>query len=392
LDWLTRVACVLIFVIGLASFGPSAEAQVPPLEIPVLLPMTGVAAFFGQDEAASLGALERLTNEHGGIKGRTVKFVVQDDQSNPSLAVQYVNALIARKVPIVLGPSFTAECLAVAPLIKTGPVQYCISPGIIPSPGGYTYSAGIAGADYVTLYLRYFRAKHFNKVALITSTDASGQAFEGPFDQFMARDEFKSLRLVDREHFNVSDLSVDAQMARIKAADPDVVIEWTAGTAFATLLRGTQNVGLDVPIAGGSGNMTYTQMKQYAAFLPKQLLFSTMSVTTRGGIGPGPVHDAQTVYFDALKAAGVQADFQTAIIWDPASLIIEAYRALGTDATADGIQRYLQHLHGWTGITGVYDFRDGSQRGVGVGAGVVARWDDREKDFIALTKLGGYPK
>jgi branched-chain amino acid transport system substrate-binding protein len=358
----------------------------------VLLPITGVAAFFGQDEAASLAVLEKLTNDHGGIKGHPIHFIIQDDQSNPSLAVQYANALISKKVPIFLGPSFTAECLAVAPLVKNGPVQYCMSPGISPPAGSFTYSAGIAGPDYSLLFLRYFAAKHLTKVALITSTDASGQNFETSFDQNIARPQFKGMQLVDREHFNVLDLSVDAQMSRMRAALPDVVIEWTAGSAFATLLRGTQNAGLDVPVAGGSGNMTYAQMKQYANFLPKVLLFPTMSVTTRGGVGPGPIHDAQAVYFKAFKAAGVQTDFQTAIIWDPANIILDAYRLLGVDATSDQIQRYIQQLHGWVGITGIYDFRDGSQRGVGVGVGVIGQWDPVKKDFIAVSRLGGYPK
>ena len=227
---------------------------------------------------------------------------------------------------------------------------------------------------------------------MITSTDASGQLFETFFDQVLTRPEFRGIRLVQREHFNLADLTANAQLARMKAANPDVAIEWTAGTAFATLLRGTQEVGLDVPVAGGTGNTTYAQMAQYASILPKELFFPSTSPVTAGGVGPGPIRDAQTAYFNAFKAIGVRPDFLNSQIWDPAMIVLDAYRALGPDASAAQFQRYFQQFHGWVGITGVYDFRDGSQRGVGVNAGIIARWDARKNDFVAITRLGGFAK
>ena len=113
---------------------------------------------------------------------------------------------------------------------------------------------------------------------------------------------------------------------------------------------------------------------------------------TPGGVGPGPIRDAQNVYFNAFKAMGLKADFLNSQIWDPALIVIDAYRATGPDATAAQLQSYLQQLHGWVGITGVYDFRDGSQRGVGIGAGVIARWDAAKGNFVAVSALGGRPK
>jgi hypothetical protein len=122
------------------------------------------------------------------------------------------------------------------------------------------------------------------------------------------------------------------------------------------------------------------------------LLFPATSPTARGGVGAGPIRDAQRVYFAAFKAAGIQPDFQSALVWDPAMIVLDAYRALGVTATADQLQAYLQHLHSWIGISGVYDFRDGSQRGIGYRDGIIARWDPAKNDFVAVSRLGGYPK
>ena len=42
-------------------------------------------------------------------------------------------------------------------------------------------------------------------------------------------------------------------------------------------------------------------------------------------------------------------------------------------------------------MNGIYDFRDGKQRGITLGVGVIARWDPKTGDFVAASKLGGYP-
>jgi branched-chain amino acid transport system substrate-binding protein len=162
--------------------------------------------------------------------------------------------------------------------------------------------------------------------------------------------------------------------------------------AFGTLLRSVQDAGLNIPIAGGPGNMSYPQMAQYANFLPKVLLFPAASSVAQGGVGPGPIRDAQTVYFNAFKKYAGKPDFLESSVWDAAMLVVEAYRKLGPDATADQFQHYFQTLHGWVGIMGVYDFRDGSQRGIGANVGVVAAWSAAKRDFVVVSKLGGLPK
>ncbi len=370
----------------------SVRAQPTRVEIPVLIPLTGGAAFIGQGELTTLKLIEAMTNDHGGIRGRSIHFEIQDTQTNPAVAVQLANALIAKKASVIVGPSFTSECLAVAPLMASGPVNYCISPGISPAPRSYVYSAGLAGSDFPELLLRYFKSRHLARIAFIASTDSSGQVFADNFDKTLARPEFRGIEIVARERFNVADLTANAQLSRMKAAHPDVAIEWTVGTAQATLLRGTQELGLNVPIVGGTGNTTYAQMALYKAFLPKELLFPTSTQTARGSIGPGPVRNAQTAFFNAFKGVGVKPDFLNSGIWDPVMIILDAYRVLGPAATADQLQRYIQELHGWVGITGIYDFRDKSQRGIGINAGIVVKWDPDKNDFVAVTRLGGHAK
>lgn len=366
------------------------SAQGSPYQISTVLALTGPAAFIGNSELKALQILEALTNKNGGIKGRPIAFAVEDDQSNPAVSVQLVSALVAKKVPVILGPTFTATCQADGPLVaKTGPVDYCLSPSIAPAAGSFQYSATVSTRNDARALAHYYRDNGWTRIALMTTTDASGQQFEQYFDEALALPENASLKLVAREHWAGSDLNVTAQAERIKASGAQAMIGWAAGTATATLLRGLHDTGVDIPVACGNGNMIHEQIAGYASFLPKDLLFPGRRSLVLDPAAPRAVHAAEAAYFDAFKSAGVRPNIASTLAWDPALVLIDALRKLGTDVSADQLNTYIQHLNGWVGINGVYNFTDGSQRGIGIDGVVIDRWDAAKDDFAAVSKPGG---
>jgi branched-chain amino acid transport system substrate-binding protein len=272
---------------------------------------------------------------------------------------------------------------------SAGPVTYCITPGVHPPSGGYAFSANVGTESMAPVMLRYFKERGWTRFAFISSTDASGQDMQNAMDAAMQRPEFKSLTMVAREHFNTSDLSVAAQIERIKSAQPQAAIFWTAGTGFGTLLRGAHDAGLTVPIMGGNANENYAQLRQYKDFLPAELYFPSPRAIAEGGTLPGPIHDAQATYFAAYKAAGARPDLPATMAWDPAMIVIDAYRHLGPDTTPDKVRDYIEHLHSWVGVNGVYDFADGSQRGLGENACVILRYDGATDTFITSSRPAG---
>src|SRR5665213_3029424 len=105
-------AALLVAVTSLRPLAaPAAAAE--PYEVNVSLGLTGQGALLGSQIRVSLHLIEELTNKHGGIQGRPLKFVISDDQTNPQIAVQLFNGYLAKKAPIVLGPALTAPCLAI---------------------------------------------------------------------------------------------------------------------------------------------------------------------------------------------------------------------------------------------------------------------------------------
>jgi branched-chain amino acid transport system substrate-binding protein len=386
----TSVAALGLALAMLA--GPQRARAAEPYNINVILSTTGVAAFLGTEEKQALEILESYANKNGGIQGRPVHFVIFDDTSNPAIAVQLANHVIADKIPVLLGPGFTATCKAVEPLMSNGPVNYCFSPAGGGPPGSFVFTASFSTPDGYKTLVRYFRLRGAKRIALLTSTDATGQDGEHGIIAASQLSENRDMTVVAQEHLNPTDISATAQMSRITAAKPDVLIAWSIGAPLTTMLRAINDTGYAGPVITSHGNMTYGQMNQLTPILPKGgLFFASPRFLSHDFMRPGPLLDAVNTFYAAFRAAGVAPDPAHTFAWDPGLVTIEALRHVGTKATAAELRDYIEKMHGFYGVVGQYDFRDGSQRGITGNDVVISRWDPSKKTWVAVSAPGGTP-
>lgn len=375
-----------------ATMGVPATAAPETFEMPTLLSVTGSAAFIGKQALESVQRLAASINAQGGIRGKMLHVSLQDTTSTPATAVQLLNGLISSNTQAVFGPTFTAECSALIPLIEKGPVEYCYAPGVHPKPGTFMFSGGVGSDSMAHSIANYFRLKGYKRIAIISSTDASGQDFEENYEKAMAEPANSAMQTVAREHFSTSDLSVQAQIARIKAAKPETLIVWTAGTGLGVALHGVHDVDLDVPIMAGNGNMVRAQLTGYEAFVPKILEFPGVPGMTPLANESAGVKAAQAQYFGAYAKDGLKPDLPGALSWDPTHLILDAYKAIGWNATSEQIRSWIASQKAWPGVNGIYDFSKYPQRGIGTESCVIDRWDPKAHDFVAVSAAGGVVK
>ena len=375
----------------LVSYAPRVQAA-DPFEINVILSLTGPGAFLGKAEQSAIALVEDRVNKGGGIGGRSIEFVIADDESSPPVDVQLANALISKHVSAIVGPSLAGGCNAVQALLKAdGPLLYCLSAGFHPPKGSYGFTYGVSTGDLIAVNVRYFQQRGWKKIALITSTDASGQDGEAGLDAALSRPEFKDMTLVDRQHYAVSDPTVTAQLAHIKASGAQAIVAWGTGSPIGTVFHGYADVGLDLPIGVSASNLIYSEMKQFAAIMPAGFISAGLPCVAPDSIPPGDLATAVRQFVDAFKAVGVHADVAQAIGWDPPIILLGAYKKLGVSATSSQLRDYLSDLHGFSGANGTYDFRDGSQRGLTEKNGIMVRWDAPRDTWAAISKFGGAP-
>ncbi|MGC1562729.1 MAG: ABC transporter substrate-binding protein [Bradyrhizobium sp.] len=383
----------ILVAAALFSCVTAARAAADTDDINVILPLTGSGAFLGKAEQQALVQYEKTVNSTGGIHGKPVKFVFHDDQSSPQVAVQLANRVKAANPPVILGSALVALCNAMAPLMKEGPLLYCFSPGIQPLGGSFIYSSSTSTKELAGALLRYFGRKGWKKVALITTTDATGQDANRNFKTLVGSEGHKDVELVAEAQLNPSDVSAAAQIQRLKGANPDVLVAWSTGGPVGTIFKAIHDAGVEVPVATTNGNMTYAQMAQYAAFLPKELYIPSADwLKPSHPVSESEVTRAKDAFFAAFEGTQVKPDGPSTYAWDPALLIVEGLRKLKADATAEDLRGYLRELKGVAGVNGNYDFKAVPNRGLDESNVVVTRWDPAAQTWLVVSDPLGIPR
>jgi branched-chain amino acid transport system substrate-binding protein len=94
-----------------------AWAQGAPLQLGVLTPLTGAGGADGPRMLKAMQVVAEEINGKGGLLGRKIELIIEDDQTNPEAAVRAARKLIdVSKVPVIMGTWASAVTSAVAPL------------------------------------------------------------------------------------------------------------------------------------------------------------------------------------------------------------------------------------------------------------------------------------
>ena len=385
-----RRAAVVVALLLATALAPAKSAS-DPYDVYSVQSMTGSLAFVGKAAADALQAYEQYVNGNGGINGRPLHFIIEDGQTNPAVALQLVNELDGKKPPVVMGPESAAECKAVFAVAKNGPVIWCYSSAVDAGPGSFQFQTSATNYDYNNAAIRWLRARGLTHVALITPTDATGQAYDRAVEAILQRPENRAMILVAHEHFNPGDVTVSAQLSRIRGAAAQVLIVGTAGSAAGTVFHGINDAGLTIPVSTGNGNASQAFMKQYGAILPKELYVESTHCLAPGAISDTAEKGAYDAYVRAMNAHGTPVDCLQSLAWDPALLITSALRHVGTSATPEQLRAYLANVRGIAGVNGTYDFKRVPQRGIDDRSVVIVRWNEADQSWVPASRAGGAP-
>ncbi|TBD10180.1 amino acid ABC transporter substrate-binding protein [Rhizobium ruizarguesonis] len=376
------------------AFSASLSAHVAhaeTLDINVVLPLTGGGAFLGKAEQQALQLYEKAAAADT-VHGKQVKFVFHDDQSSPQIAVQLVNSIKGSSPPVIIGSALSGLCNAMGPLVRNGPVLYCLSPSMNPKPGEFVFSSSVSTKGLAEGLLRYFRDRGWKNIGLITSTDATGQDAHKNITASVGKGDLADIKIVAEAQFNPTEVSASALVQRIKGANPDAVIAWSTGAPIGTIFKAIRDAGFEVPVGTTDGNMTYAQMEQYASFLPKELYVPAPQwLKSENGDASPKAAAAKVSFYKAFEAASVKPDGPSTFAWDPALLVVSALKALPEKADGDTLRNYLNNLQEFGGVNGVYDFKRDPQRGLDKTNVIVTRWDTSAETWIPVSDVGGTP-
>ena len=245
-----------LLLAGAASFTPAhaEQAKGDPIKIGAVIPVTGGGAALGRSELQGVLLAEKHINANGGINGRPIQIIHEDDGTNPDTAITKVNKLIyTDKVVAVLGAGQTGSSVAMGAI--TDPlkmVQIAFS------------GLGPAVEKQRLCVLHIAPPQDLNARAMLSYAKDNGmKKMAALYDAGYGRVVFAELRkfnaeygieIVASETFEIGATDATTQAAKLRAANPDgfFVIGVTG-----TPVRSLRALQLKQPIISAIGQATY---------------------------------------------------------------------------------------------------------------------------------------
>ena len=225
-----RTAALVAFA---ALLPLAATAQV---KIGVTLSTTGPASSLGIPEKNTIALLPKT------VGGQSIEYIVLDDASDSSSAVVNTRKLISEnKVDAIIGSTTTPNTLAMIDVVAEGetPVISLASSARIIEPmsakKAWVFKTPQTDTMMVLAILEHAARRGMKTMGYVGFNDALGEAFHAEFEKFA---EASKIRIVASERYAPRDTSVTAQVLKLVAANPDMVVIGASGTPAVLPARG----------------------------------------------------------------------------------------------------------------------------------------------------------
>jgi branched-chain amino acid transport system substrate-binding protein len=358
---------------------PALAQGAGPLKVGCMLPLSGPASLEGQQIVTGVRFTVDEINAAGGVLGRQIELVVEDDEASPTKGVTLVHKLIERdQVPVIIGTYASAVAQAGArvareakvPMISGGSTASSVTqdnpPGdpwfFRPWPG--SDAQGDQSAEDIVQRL----GKH--RISIIHDNTSYGVTLR---DQVTKHAKDIGGEVISDDGYNAGEQDFSPVLTRLRTLRPDAV--YIAGWLGdgANIVRQASDIGLRSAFVG-SGSMMSDQ-------------FIKLTGAVAEGFGASTPYDPGTPNVKGKafgeryqKKMGVPANAFAALSFDSTSCAIEAIRRAGK---ADGaaIQAVLK--------SGMKDFPLASG-----GAGTMANFDAQGgvyfRNFLAIVHNGKF--
>jgi branched-chain amino acid transport system substrate-binding protein len=250
-----RLARTLLVSVALVLAG-SAFAAAEPIKLGEFGPFTGKDAAAGQLSHRGVQMAVDELNARGGLLGRPVVVLQEDNQSKRGDSATIAKKLVGReKVVALICTGTSADCLEAAPIAQAAHLPLVASQATateVTEKRDYIFRTCFID-PFQGAVLAKFTASNLKarRVALLTSVSSSYSV--GLSKIF--RERFTALggQIVADQKYSEGDKDFRAQLTAIKAARPDAIAATGYYTEAALICKQARELGLTIPIVGGDG-------------------------------------------------------------------------------------------------------------------------------------------
>ncbi|MDP9443681.1 MAG: ABC transporter substrate-binding protein [Actinomycetota bacterium] len=324
-----------------------------PIKIGAVLDITGAGASLGVPERQTLQMLVEQVNADGGVDGRQIELIIEDNQSTEDAAARAINKLISQdQVDIVLGASRTGPSLAMRPIAEDNEVPMISLAAGKQIIDGATWVFKTAQNDSVVLQNMVALAEREGWQTLGLARDASSFG-EGVEETLTELGQPAGIEVIAAEKFAPDATDFTAQMVNLRDAGADANIIWGIPPAAALAQQSYRQLGIDAPVlhSHGIGNQVFLETAGDSAdglLAPLGRLLVVEQLPDED-----PQKQVILEFVDAYQAEyGEPPSTFAGHAYDAFQLAINAFAEVGTDKAA--VRDHLENVEGFVGISGIF--------------------------------------
>ena len=382
--------CLLVGSLLLGTVPPYAEAAAKsPLKIGVVLALTGPRLAAGVEEKAGALCAVEVINKAGGVKGRPLQLIFEDDVGDPQKANFLAKKLITvDKVSGLIGCTglgATQSLNAVANELKVVAMNTLQADQIFANPipqkdQQFTF-APFAESRAASLLTGYFLTESLNakKVGILQQSGIL-------YDNVAAGKNWTKLvwdkygTEIQIEKFEITDVDLTGQLLRIKSFKPDAifVVTYSGGTPPPIITRQAKQILPGVPIVFNAQTplRKYLELAADAAddvfFVGSRLAFVEKYQS--------PLEKKFLQAANTLEPGFYPSDYALSA-WDAVHLLAKAMETAGDNSAK--IRDEVEKIRNFKGLQGTYNFSPNDHHGIWV-----KKWSDVPLYTLKLKPYG----
>jgi branched-chain amino acid transport system substrate-binding protein len=320
--------------------------------------LSGRTSSFGQSTKNGVEMAADEINKAGGVNGRQIQIITEDDQGEPNKAATVVTKLINQdKVVALLGEVASSNSLAAAPKAQEAKV-----PMISPSS---TNPAVTQVGDYIfrVCFIDPFQGEVMAKFAannLKAKRAAILYDFNSDYSrglqQFFKRSfESNGGQVVTEQSYTQGDRDFSGQLTAIRSANPDVIYVPGYYGEVGVIANQTKQLGIRAPLLGGDGWDAPQLWQLGGAALDGDFISNHYSVDD-----PSPA--IQKFVNDYRSRFNVLPDALAALGYDSMKVLADAIKRAGGTENAK-LRDAIAQTKEFPGVTGLISI-DGDRNAV----------------------------
>jgi branched-chain amino acid transport system substrate-binding protein len=346
---LLTLALLAMFLVAVA--GGCGSSSTDPIVISHAAPMTGDSGHFGKVEAEGIQIAIDEINAAGGIDGRTVKFVNEDDMGNPKEAANVAQRISSNSDIVAVVGHWNSSCtLAGIPIYDAAGIPVVTSSinQKISGSSKWVFRDSLtdeqAGSQIAEYAVKQLGAK---RIAIFYTNNDFGKGQNDVFTRVakgLGSDVVASESYIEGQSRDFT-----PQLTKIKNVNPDLIFLAGYYTEGAMIVQQARRLNMDIPIIGPDG-LNSEEFVKLGGDTVEDVMFAGYFHSSMEF--PGTAEYAEK-YRDKY---GYDSDTFAALAYDATRLILEGMKENGP--TREGIQTYLEGVEDFPGVAGPITFDD----------------------------------